>query len=431
MTIIRTSGLFLALLISGAPVFAQEPSPAAAAQSSGPAGWKLGFGAEERVRVESRNNFDFDRRSDDRGGYIYQRLRVSAKAGLPGKYELFAEGLDLRQANYSLPKAAQEDAADLHQAYASVKGLGLDLPLELKVGRQELKYGKGRLVWAATWGNRINHLDAAVLKYKAGALSADAFYGARVSYDENGWNDPNRHDILGGVYAAYQKAKGSPLAEAYFLSNYDSSNMSTLNRRTFGLRAAFRLPGGVDCDLELPYQFGKTLGKDIDAYAFHFDASRGFKTPWSPRLSASFNVASGDRKAGDDKSNTFVPLYQSPHDPYGLMDLFRWQNMREAAVEVALTPVKGFKVIPAVNLFWLDNNHDSWYDSAGKKLRTNTTGRAGAYVGREASLLVKYDISDEAKFDAGYAHFSTGEYVEDTGAHSDADWMYFQLSLKI
>jgi len=400
------------------------------AAAEGPAGWKLEFGAEDRLRAEYRDNFDLKDNVYDTGGLIYQRVRLTAKAASAGKYELLAEVMDMRVANRELPKTAQGDDLDLHQAYGSVKNIA-GLPFELKAGRQELKYGKGRLLWSAVWGNRISHFDAAVLKYKSGGLSADFIYGARVSYDEDGWNDPNRHDILGGVYAAYQKAKGEPLFETYFLSNYDSSNMSTLNRRTVGARAAFRLPGAVDCEVELPYQFGKTDGKDISAYAFHFDAGREFKGAWKPRPALAFNLASGDRKAGDTKSNTFVPLYQAPHDPYGITDLFRWQNMREAAVEVALTPGKGFKLIPGANFFWLDNNHDSWYDVTGKKLRTDSTGRTGLYAGHELSLLAKYDVSEAVKLDGGYARFYPGKYAEDTGAHHPVDFLYFQINLKI
>ena len=403
-----------------------------AAQDVPRAGWKLGFGADERVRVESRDNFDFKRATDDRGGAIYQRLRLSAKAELPGKYELFAEGVDMRVANYSLPKAPQEDAADLHQAYAAVKGKVLGQSIELKAGRQELKYGQGRLVWAAVWGNRINHFDAAVLKYKTGGFSADAFYGARISYDEDGWNDPNRHDILAGAYLTYRKSKEAPLVEGYFLSNTDSSNISTLNRRTVGLRGQFDLPGAVICDVELPYQFGRSARKSVYASAFHLDLSREFKTAWAPRAAAALNYASGDKKASDSANNTFVPLYQAPHDPYGQMDLFRWQNMKEAALELSVKPVKALKLTAGTNYFWLAKVRDSWYDSAGKKLRTlATTASAGAYVGQEVSLLAKCDLGGGAVLDGGYAHFFSGPYVEDTGTHSDADWMYFQVNLKI
>ena len=288
------------------------------------------------------------------------------------------------------------------------------------------------MVWAAVWANRINHFDAAVLKYKTGGLSADAFYGARVSYDENGWNDPNRHDILAGAYLSYRKSKEAPLVEGYFLSNSDSSNMSTLNRRTVGARGQFTLPGEVICDLELPYEFGRDKRKSVYASAFHMDLSREFKSAWAPRAAAALNYASGDKKASDSVNNTFVPLYQTTHDPYGLMDLFRWQNMKEAALELSVKPVKELKLTAGTNYFWLANVRDSWYDSAGKKLRTlPATASAGAYVGQEVSLLAKCDLGGGAVVDGGYAHFFTGPYVKDTGTRSDADWMYFQVSLKI
>jgi len=402
---------------------------AASAQTPAPSGWKLGFGAEERVRYENRDNFDFNSGVGDSGGLIYGRLRLNAKAELPGKYELFAEGMDLRFARTNLPKPAQDDAMDLHQAYADVKSV-FGLPFEIKAGRQEMKYGAGRLIWAAAWANRINHFDAAVLKYKAGALSADAFYGARVSYDPNGWNDPNRHDMLAGTYVTYRKSKESPLLEGYFLANYDSSNMSTLNRRTVGLHGQFNLPGAVACDVEMPYQFGRSSRKSVYARAFHLDLSRDFKSAWSPRLAAAYNYASGDKNPSDSVNNTFIPLYQVTHDPYGIMDFFRWENMKEAALEVSASPFKDWKLTGGTSYFWLARVRDSWYDSAGKKLRTSAAGTAGAYVGQEAWLTAKYDLGGGTAVDGGYAHFFSGEYVKDTGSHDDADLLYAQLNVK-
>jgi len=405
-------------------------SLSAAAESPSPAGWKLDFALEDRVRAEYRDNFDLKSSVNDAGGLIYQRLKLSAKASFGGKYELFAEGLDLRVANREIPKTAQDDAVDLHQAYAAVKK-AFGLPLELKAGRQELKYAAGRLLWAATWSNRINHFDAAVLKYKAGGLSADAFYGSRVSYDANGWNDPNRHDRLAGAYVSYRKGKEAPLLEGYFLSNYDSSNMSTLNRRTVGVRGQFTLPGSVVCDLEVPYQSGRSSRKSVSARAFHLDLSREFKGAWSPKAAAAYNYASGDKKASDSVNNTFLPLYQSTHDPYGLMDLFRWQNMKEAALEFSVKPAKNFKLTAGTSYFWLAQGRDSWYDSSGKKLRTSAAGTAGTYVGQEVSLTAKGELGGGAGLEGGYAHFYSGAFVNDTGAQAGPDWLYFQLSVKI
>ena len=105
--------------------------------------------------------------------------------------------------------------------------------------------------------------------------------------------------------------------------------------------------------------------------------------------------------------------------------------MQEGAIELTLNPCKKLKIIPATNFFWLESNKDSWYDSSGKKLRTDTTGNADFYVGQEASLLVKYDLNDNLKLEMGYAHFFSGPYVKDTGSNDDADWVYFQFNVKI
>lgn len=218
---------------------------------SGPAwaGWKTEFAAEDRLRAEMREDFDLDRSAEDDGWLFYNRLRFSAKASL-GNYDFFAEGMDLRVANKYIPKTAQDDSLDLHQGYAQASKL-FGLPLAVKAGRQELKYGRGRLLWASNWGNRVNSIDAVVLKYKEGPLAADAFYGARAGWDPDGWNGPNRHDVLGGVYLTFQKSKDAPLADAYFLANYDGEDRSALNRRTAGLRAAARLPYGIEAEAEL------------------------------------------------------------------------------------------------------------------------------------------------------------------------------------
>ncbi len=402
----------------------------AAAQTAAPADWQTGFGVDERVRMENRNNFDLDSAKSDYAEVMYQRLKLNARAELPGKLELFAEGMDLRAAYQNMKRPLQKDNMDLHQAYLAVKGVA-GIPLELKVGRQELKYGQGRLIWAATWSNRINHFDAAVLKYKSGGLSADAFYGQRIVYNENAWNDPNNHDTLAGTYVTYRKNKNAPLVEGYVLSNYDNSSSSTLSRNTVGVHGQARLPGALVLDLELPYQFGKSAGKNVYAGAFHADLSREFKSAWGPRIAAIYNYASGDRNPSDSVNNTFIPLYQSTHDPYGLMDLFRWENVKEAALEVSAKPSKGFKLTAGTNFFWLASAKDSWYDSSGKKLRTSAAGTAGTYVGQEASLAAKCDLGGGAGLEGGYARFFAGTYVKNTGTHDNADWLYLQLSVKM
>lgn len=412
-------------------LFCAAPGGAESGKLGGhePGQWKTDFGLEDRVRFEQKQNFDLNDTVNDNGGLVFQYFRLNVRAAFEEKYEVFASGMDSRVYSAHIKRTEQEDAFDLRQAYVSVNKVA-GSRFGLKVGRQELKYGKGRLIWSAAWTNRGNHYDAAVLRYRNGGWHADMFYGSRVRYFDHSFNEWTRHDMVSGVYGGYQADKNSPLVETYFLSNQNLGSIRTLNRHTVGVRARATAPGEIVCELELPYQFGKSAGGEISAYAAHFDASRSFDAAWNPRLNAAYNLATGDRTPGN-RNHTFVPMFQSTHYSYGIMDFFRWQNMREAAVEVVLAPDKKWKIITATNFFWLDSYRDSWYDSAGKKLRTMAAGKARYYAGQEASLQTEYDLSGEIKLEAGYAHFFSGDYVKDTGAHNDADWLYFQANFKI
>jgi len=391
--------------------------------------WKLDFGLEDWVRVEQKQDFDYNNDVSGNGSLVFQRFILNGRATLNEKYEVFASGVDSRVYSAHIKRTEQEDAFDLRQAYVRANKIA-GSRFDLKVGRQVLKYGKARLISGSTWANRESHFDAAVLSYKAEGLYADLLYGSRVRYFDHSFNEWNRHDMLSGAYVGYQKDKSAPLVETYFLTNQNLGSIRTLNRHTVGVRAQATAPGNIVCDLEIPYQFGKSAGIEISAYAVHFDATRSFDTTWKPSVTAAYNMATGDRTPGN-RNHTFVPMFQSTHGPYGIMDFFRWQNMREAALEASLTPAKKWTLIPGTNFFWLDSYRDSWYDASGRRLRTMTVGKARHYVGQEASLMAKYDLSPEIKLEAGYAHFFTGDYVKDTGSHDDADWFYFQTSLKI
>jgi hypothetical protein len=203
-------------------------------------------------------------------------------------------------------------------------------------------------------------------------------------------------------------------------------------RYTVGVRVKGRVPGDILYDVELPYQFGRTNRKSIKAMAFHADISHPFlATLWQPNLVFEYNYASGDNNPNDSVDNTFIPLYQSTHDPYGLMDFFRWENMREVALRVELSLTEKLKLTPQTNFFWLSSTNDSWYDSSGTALRArNTAGRRSRYVGQEISLRAGYDFTKNIKWETGYAHFFTDKLVAASGADDDANWVYSQLNLK-
>lgn len=252
-----------------------------------------------------------------------------------------------------------------------------------------------------------------------------------MKYDDNNFNYIQHKEKIMGIYGGYQKNKDLPKIEFYFLPQRISNSTTKSTRYTAGARLQGKVPGDILYDIELPYQFGKENHKSIKAYAFHADLSRAFQTVlWNPKVVFEYNQASGDKNPNDSTNNTFIPLYQSTHDPYGLMDFFRWENMREIALSANLSVTKKLKLIPQVNFFWLMSTNDSWYDSTGAVLRTKTSGHRSHYVGQEVSLRANYEVNKNIKLESGYAHFFTGGYVKDSGANDDADWVYTQFTFK-
>lgn len=403
--------------------------------------WQYKLSAEERMRYEYKEDFDFNESRKDNGGLIFHRLRLNTMASLTDEYlndraQIFIEGLDAQTGGYRIKaQANQTDDLDLHQAYVNLVKLG-GSDISVKLGRQELKYGKGRLIAAPVWANRIRAFDAGVVRYEHNGFYADALYGQDVKYDDDKFNGSRNEEMLTGIYGGYQANKMAPLFEGYYLGMIDIKGTNDTHRYTVGGRVQLTPQPGLVADLEVPIQFGKagttTAGaKTIRAWALHADITKSFEEmTWKPKLAVGYDQASGDKDSNDSVSNTFMPLYQSTHEPYGLMDLVRWQNVCNPEVSLTVNPTEKFRFTPQMDFFWLDSKSDSWYGSSGSATRTKTSGDRNYYLGSEASIRFYYDFTKNIKFESGYAHFFTGGYIKDTGADDDADWVYSQLSLK-
>ena len=260
---------------------------------------------------------------------------------------------------------------------------------------------------------------------------ADLIYGQVVKNYPGAFDRSSSGEELGGIYVGYHKDSVSPLFEGYFLTQVINNTSPTTKRYTVGPRLQTHLPQQVTIDIEVPYQFGEIGDKSIRAYAFHVDIAKTFDwILWHPKMSLAYDQASGNQKPNGKTNNTFVPLYQTTHEPYGLMDFFRWENVHNPELSITFYPAEKLRFTPQVDFFWLDSKYDAWVNSSGTTIRTDTSGVKSSYVGSEASLRVCYDFTKDAKVEIGYAHFFTGGYVRETGAGDDANWVYSQVVLR-
>lgn len=403
--------------------------------------WHFKLSGEERLRAEYKKDFDFNQSRKDNGSQFYHRFRLGGTASLTdenleSKVDIFIEGLDVQTGGYQIKAAAnQVDDFDLHQAYITVHEI-LGSGFDIKAGRQEFKYGKKRLIDAPTWSNRIRSFDGGALHYQNGGIWGDLLYGQDVKYDDDQFNYSRSEEFLTGLYGGYQKHKTAPLVEMYFLTLKDIKGTNDILRYTAGARLQTSIAEGTVLEIEIPYQFGHTGSatvpkKEIKAYAFHIDVTKNWESArWKPKLAVAYDEASGDQDPDDSANNTFIPLYQSTHDPYGLLDFFRWQNVRNPEVSMTFSPTEKFRFTPQADFFWLNSKFDAWYNSSGSAVRSKTSGERGYYVGSELALRAYYEFNKNLKFESGYAHFFPGGYVKDSGADDDVDWFYSQAAFK-
>ena len=432
---------------------------------------KWNIGAWERFRYESRNYFaangagplavDFNAASPTaHNNYSLFRTQVWVGYAPTEWIRGFVEAQDSSQNGWEGdPNPQANNALGFYQYYAVLGNLK-EFPLTFQAGRQELSYGEERLIGSFIWDNIGRVFDAARLHYVQDKFWVDAFAGSLVLPVNRGTDIVNWDEVFWGIYGHSKGIIPKGIAEFYFLGNNANNNspnhVGTVQRGnsprdiyTIGthLKSA---PGGIhgwDYDVEVDGQFGQyqypkgtpvvVNGQKLDhlAYAVHLEGGYSFTNAWArPRVGLFYNQASGDHNPGDDRHTTFVNLYPTNHKFYGFMDFLSWQNLRQVAVTTTWYPVGKLRATLNFYVDWLLTTEDFSYN-VGQGART--TGGYGlnpgnqAHFGQELDLILNYPVLKWMNVEAGYGHFFTGQYVqeslENTGGAHDANWYYLQL----
>jgi hypothetical protein len=134
--------------------------------------------------------------------------------------------------------------------------------------------------------------------------------------------------------------------------------------------------------------------------------------PFTPRLVAEYNYASGDANPTDGRRQTFDHLYPTPHDKYGLANQVGWKNIHDvrSGIEMKLTTklsLSGF-----YNSWWLASTRDGLYNAVGTLVVRVADGSAGRHVGQEADFQTAFAISPQIQLGGGYAHIFPGTFLQ-------------------
>jgi hypothetical protein len=382
-----------------------------------------------RLRYENWANFGFGEANDDDFGLL--RLRLHGDARLWKGLRLYAEGISAFVEERDLPggkRLLDEDELDLLNAFGDLSAELGGAEMTLRVGRQEMQYGRQRLVSPLDWANTRRTFDGARLIAKSGGVRADAFYSRLVGVQRDEFNDGDSGQDLYGVYATGKVEPWVATADAYWLGLDKevarfSSVTNSEERQTLGGRLAGACgDSGFDYDVEAAYQFGDFGDADVSAWMAAIEV--GYKVPECPvesRLYAGYDYASGDDDRGDGDIGTFNQLYPLGHAYFGMIDAVGRQNVQDFTAGIEAKPLAKLKTRLEAHYFLKAEEEDALYDAGGNPVAAaNVPGEDE--IGQEVDLTAEYAFDAHMKLAGGVGRLFAGDAIADSG--DDIDFLY-------
>lgn len=460
-----------------------EPTAAAGAQFVDGSGKPLGdaiksvkFSGELRTRFEVWVNlFDFDEDIEDDADFFDARERVGLGFSFAEMVDAYVELHANHVWGNSDPVAVEtdNDDASIYLAYVDLHTVlpfsgsgGSDIPVTLRIGRQEITLPGEMLLGdndrydghsfdalhlmsddksGFAWGvavarivendafdgtgtsplDRVNQGGLRIAKADACA-DADlyAVYGIYTGYP----------DVTIDGYILYLDSRADPAGDAVFLG------LGREKRWTIGGRVAglFQL-GEQDMDArgEIAFQTGDDgmAEDDISAFAAELEVgwtyNKNFKDnqAWQLRLAAGLEYASGDDDATDSDVEAFDPLFGEVTGRLGRADLLVLTNILAYYIEGTAKP--NAKTELGIAFLVATAAEEDDVQAGGVARPATSTGDESDDVLNELDIWAGYQVTDNFSVSAGWSvtmpdEFITGENGEDDEGHR----VFFEAQLK-
>jgi len=400
-----------------------------------------------RVRPEFRDNADFDHDRPDRQRFIGQRTRLGLDVRVSPRVEgrVLAQDTRFWGVDGTTVETGQEvESLDLLEGYADLRWIW-DLPLDVRLGRQQLSYGRERLVGTEDFGASARTFDAYRFRFVMGALLLDVFSAKLVDTNPPGPPGlPVMSDQDRNFSGAYFTREGGHIErlDLYWLRDIDKTHPTTtgeIKRHTLGVLGRGALPAALAIEVEYGYQTGEA-GDALDIAAQMLVAELSYTRKEARDLQAAlaFEWASGDPDPADGELETWSQLFPSTHRHLGTMDYVGRQNIRDIRGQLGARVTSRITGLLDYHLFRLDQPEDAWFNTAGEVTQAGVRvfgpdpSRTEADLGQELDLLFRYEGFPGAGIELGYSRFFAGDLIGEGDAPDDgSDWVYVQVKVDL
>ena len=329
------------------------------------------------------------------------------------------------------PGPFDESDPDVQQAFADI---GTKEAM-LRIGRQEIVLGSGKLTDIREGPNQRQSFDAAratVTLFSQATL--DVFYGRDVLPDRGAFSDSSEDGTE--FWGAYGSKLLSPWAGASFDAYYFGigrpdaiyqAGVSNEERHSLGARVNGS-SGPFSYEYEGIYQFGRFGGLDISAWGVRTEHYWALPyLPFSPRIGLIANATSGDGDPSDGTLGTFDALFPNPAYTTDAA-IFRPRNFYELHPVVSLDVSQNFNLLFEWNFLWRVETDDAVYAVPGFPLVPGPASDE-RYIGNVFDVIATWRLSSHMTLQASYVHAMLGDVIKDAGGE-DIDFALFQTMLK-
>ena len=384
--------------------------------------WYLTIGGEAREVWEQIGNDNWGQQPY-MNGYLNERYTLSFDTHYGQHVRSFIElKSGLNSYRIGGPRPIDEKKLDFQAGFlelATAKGTN---SVALRVGRQELEYGSGRLIDVREGPNVRLSFDGFMVKSNINSWKIDGF-ALRPDVDNFGFIDSQPDHAVGfwGIYATRTSSSKASL-DLYYLgldrkqASFEHGTAHEL-RHSLGARLARPIAtekSGLDFDYEALWQFGTFGTGNIRAWTVASETGYRFPTiPLKPRFSAKADISSGDNP-NSKTLGTFNPLF-----PKG--------NYFGVLATTGPGPINFIDIHPHVEttlphnvtasfdwIFqWRENVLDGVYSVPGFLIRPAGDSHA-RFVGNRPGTELQWQVDRHLWLQADYGIFYAGKFLKET-----------------
>jgi hypothetical protein len=391
----------------------------------------VSFGGEVREAFEQVGNDNWGKQNYT-NTFFLQRYMLHSDWHLGQWFRLFVQlksGLEDFRAGGARP--IDEKKLDFEAAFLEIgKERGTNWAV-LRVGRQELNYGSGRLVSVREGPNVRQSFDGVKIRSKVGAWHIDE-WAVRPDLDKPGFfdNAPDHQTAFWGVYATRSLGRKVGLDAYYLGEDRKTAAFERGTARELRHSVAARLwrqiakkESGLDFDYEGVFQFGSFGSDDIRAWTLASDTGYSFTNlPLKARLSVKSDISSGDNPQSHTLG-TFYPVYpignyfgvlaDTGPGPVNFIDLHpRFQMQLSRGVSLSMDLVAQ----------WRESLNDGVYAVPGFLLVAGNSSQS-RFVGYRPGAEARWQIDRHAYLQADYGVFYAGEFLREASPGRNINYL--------